>query len=1047
MMSVKRFICCLSVVIVSASLFPVFGNSATGERAVSLDTLQPIFSDPPAEYRSVPFWSWNDKMTREEIDLQLRDFKDKGIGGVFMHPRYGLITEYLSDEWFEMVRYTVDKCRELGMKAWIYDENSYPSGFAGGHVPAEMPESYNQGQGLKMKRLPRITKEDFSGAFMILSGTGQGGFTVLDSGGVSAWEGREGDYILFEKVYNGKSKWYGGFSYVDLLVKGVTEKFIDVTMTGYEKVAGPDFAGIVPGVFTDEPNIATPNSRETIRWTPDLFSSFREKWGYDLEPNLPSLFEETGDWRKVRHNYQSVLLDLFIDRWSKPWWEYTEEKNLGWTGHYWEHGWPSPHHGPDNMAMYAWHQVPAIDLLFNRFERKVQFGNVRNVKELSSVANQLNRHRTLSETYGGGGWELRFEDMKRLGDWEYVLGVNFLNQHLSHVSLKGDRKHDYPQSFTYHNPWWEYYRPLADYYARLSAALSSGFQVNRILVLEPTTSAWMYSAPGSENKKMELILESFTALTDGLERMQCEYDLGSENIIRDHGKVSGGSFVVGEREYDVVVIPANTINLDKSTFQLLSEYLDNGGKVILTGELPELVDGASEADLAGWKEKYGDRLVFASSLEEVSRMILPEDFSLKADAGGDLLFHHRRKLEDGQVIFLVNSSLEETVSGELVAEGSSVREMDLFNGTISSWNFSEAEEKGSVQASFELPPAGSILLFVSGESREGAAPPEKGNGKTVRAESGIEVVPSQPNMMVLDYCDLVVKGETSSGIYFHEATDKIYQAHGFEDNPWNRSVQYKKEILDKGEFAADSGFEAFFHFDVEEGTATGDVRAVVEQPEIFTVKVNGKLVTAEEGEWWLDRSFGVFRIGDLVKTGHNTISVSVSPMNILAELEPVYLLGSFSLEAQEHGWKLRPAGKLAIGSWKDQGMPFYSDKVSYVKTYNVDKTTGDRYLVRMGEWMGTVAEVKINGESAGIIGWKPYELDVTSALQAGTNRVEVVVVGSLKNLLGPLHTPWQRGIVTIGDFQQGPEVQPKGVDYDTLDYGLMDGFDLVLLEK
>ena len=114
------------------------------------------------------------------------------------------------------------------------------------------------------------------------------------------------------------------------------------------------------------------------------------------------------------------------------------------------------------MAMYAWPQVPAIDLLFNQFDEDTgdQFGDVRNVKELSSVANQLGLRRTLSETYGGGGWDLRFEDMKRLGDWEYVLGVNFMNQHLAFETLAGARKYDYPQSFSYHEPWWKHYHAL-----------------------------------------------------------------------------------------------------------------------------------------------------------------------------------------------------------------------------------------------------------------------------------------------------------------------------------------------------------------------------------------------------------------------------------------------------------------------------------------------------------------------------------------------------------------------------------------------------------
>ena len=85
--------------------------------------------------------------------------------------------------------------------------------------------------------------------------------------------------------------------------------------------------------------------------------------------------------------------------------------------------------------------------------------------------------------------------MKRNGDWAFVLGVNLLNQHLSFMSLMGDRKFDYPQSFGPYSPYWKQYRYQTDYFGRLSAALSSGKQKNRILILEPTTTAWMYFSP------------------------------------------------------------------------------------------------------------------------------------------------------------------------------------------------------------------------------------------------------------------------------------------------------------------------------------------------------------------------------------------------------------------------------------------------------------------------------------------------------------------------------------------------------------------------
>ena len=68
------------------------------------------------------------------------DFRDAGFGGVFIHARPGLITSYLTDEWFGLFSYTVNKGKELGINVWIYDEYNFPRGFAGGNVPAELPE-------------------------------------------------------------------------------------------------------------------------------------------------------------------------------------------------------------------------------------------------------------------------------------------------------------------------------------------------------------------------------------------------------------------------------------------------------------------------------------------------------------------------------------------------------------------------------------------------------------------------------------------------------------------------------------------------------------------------------------------------------------------------------------------------------------------------------------------------------------------------------------------------------------------------------------------
>ena len=60
--------------------------------------------------------------------------KDMGLGGFFMHARGGLKTPYMSNEWMECVSVCCDEAEKLHMDAWGYDENGWPSGFAGGKL-------------------------------------------------------------------------------------------------------------------------------------------------------------------------------------------------------------------------------------------------------------------------------------------------------------------------------------------------------------------------------------------------------------------------------------------------------------------------------------------------------------------------------------------------------------------------------------------------------------------------------------------------------------------------------------------------------------------------------------------------------------------------------------------------------------------------------------------------------------------------------------------------------------------------------------------------
>ncbi len=1029
----------LAFSVLALSLFSCKKSDIDVVKINDLASLKSEFSQPSKEYGTVPFFVWNGDISADEIGRYMKDFKDAGCGGVFVHPRPGLITEYLSEKWFELYKYTVEKGKELGMNVWIYDENSYPSGFAGGNVPDQMPESYNKGQGLKMSKFKVLP--DTADKYYLCLKEGNGSFRDITSS-VSGEKGKVGKYYLFSKTYNSRSDWYGGFSYVDLLYPGVTQKFIDVTMSGYKKYLGSEFGKTIPGVFTDEPQINSPGG---IRWTPDLFDAFDNQWQYDLRTKLPSLYEEVGDWKKVRHNYTQTLLRLFIDRWAKTWYEYSKENNLKFTGHYWEHEWPNMRPGGDNMAMYAWHQVPAVDMLFNQWNdstTRAQFGNVRAIKELASAANQTGRQRKLSETYGGSGWELTFTDMKRNGDWEYALGVNMMNQHLTYFTLAGARKYDYPPSFDYHEPWWNDYKYLNDHYARLSLALSSGRQTNDILVLEPTTSAWLYDSYVKPNQKVSQIGQAFQRFVTKLEKNQVEYDLGSENIIKDLGNVSNGKLRVGQAAYSRVIIPPMTENLDLATYKLLERFVFNRGTLICFS-VPSLIDGESNERLKEFFNKKSDNIIIINQLTSdiISQYFLDPDLRFENVTGG-ALYHHRRKLDDGQVVFLVNSSLNEPVTGTLKTNGQAAVEMNTLTGEFYGYPGELSEEKFSL--SYSIPPAGSLLLFISQGNKEEYKIPVKTQTNTqILSVTPLALSRDSDNALIIEFCDILTGEGLTKDMHTFNAADKVFKYFGFKNgNPWNTSVQFKTQTVDRDTFGLNTGFTATYHFNIKGSFDYSSIKAVVERPNLWTVSVNGTEVKPEEGKWWLDRSFGVFKIGDLVKKGDNTVSLKVSPMKIHAEIEPVYITGDFSVRPADKGWTMEaPVKSLTTGSWKSQGMPFYSWGVTYSSDFNIEDPEG-RYSVSLNDWKGTIAEVAVNGKPATVIAFPPYQTDITDLILPGTNKIDVKVIGSLKNLLGPHFNKPAPGLVSPW-LWRNVKSYPPGNEYQLLDYGLEKEFVLL----
>jgi hypothetical protein len=1054
------------------------------------------FADPPALYKSAPLWVWNDEMTETVIRTQLLELKEHGFGGAFVHPRPGLITPYLSEEWFELWSIALEEAEKLGLKLYIYDENSYPSGFAGGHVPSELPDCLANSVNMRELDLTdsKSTLPVASGmlnrpghpirAFaMKESAEGNGTLEIaqdVTSIPSSEW-GQYGDkFLWFEIGKPETNSWLGGFAYTDLMRPEVAQVFLDSTYEAYRSRFGDKFGSSIPAIFTDEPEISPGNlfqaGNNFLPFSYWFAGRFEERNGYDLKDHLPCLFKDvTGpslrrDARKVRYDYYDTIRELWVENFLQPIYAWCAKHGIAWTGHYLEHNWPYPwgRTSPAVMSLYEYMQWPGIDMLrSNLLRQKDQEGMeplMLTIREAHSVANQLDKERVLCEAYGAGGWDSDFRDYKRIGDWLVVHGINFINQHLTFVTLSGARKRDHPQSFDWRQPWWEEYGKMNDYFGRLTYMLSQGKTNNRILFLNPVTTVFMESPESQEgglrlkeappqNPDMSLHLKVVQGLCD----RQWNYDFGDEFIMERHGHADEGKLQVGSRRYDVVVFPDSMRNMRASTVELLEAYLQSGGRVIAMAEPSSFINGeASEeasklASYPGW--------LTASTLDEIDsllRELLPIDFEWVSETPLPVGVHHlRRDYDDGSSTYFIVNSSPQVILADLKLRGKEVEIRDSWNGNAVAPAYKQEGE--FVQLTIELPEEGSLLLVVREEVRSdsdlitsqmGGPNSSDWHGdytqhndvQTLSAQTSIQL--ETENVLVLDYCDIQVGSKSYEGINTVHGQRLIYEHHGFETNPWDNGVQFKRRLLDRNTFAAGTGFTATYRFQADTAGLVGPIQLMVERGRSYELSVNGSPIEWNEASWSLDHHFDAAEISDAIVNGENTITLQVSPFDIRLELEAVYLLGSFTVINAQGKWKIAEPKPLSLGAWKDQGYPFYSNSVVYEKQLHL-QATAHSCRVRLSEWGGAVASLHVNGNYAGLFGAGQGEShEVSHLLREGDNSIEVRVSGNLKNMLGPHHEPdgvrksaWPR------NFKKAPLYGPPSAEsYDTLAFGLLADF-------
>lgn len=930
-----------------------------------------MLKNPPNKYRPVPFWSWNEKLDVTETKKQIKQMSEAGLGGFFMHARGGLQTEYMSEEWFDNISASLDEGERLGMFAWGYDENGWPSGFGNGKVNS-LGIKYQQ----KYLRCMEVVEP------------------VND------------EYTLSNVQIDGKIyRCYFDVNpfYVDTLNGEVIGEFLKSTHEKYREKLKGDFKKM-KGFFTDEPQA----SRNGVPWSFNLEKEYEKIYGEQIREHLPKLFYRIDGFEEFRFRYWQLVRDLFTDSFMGVIGKWCQENGSELTGHavleeeYYEHILANG----CCMPSYEFMDIPGMDHLCRGMP------SVQTEMQLTSAANQLGKKQILSETFAACGWNVSFEDMRKLYEHQMVHGVNLLCQHLEGYSLRGIRKRDYPASLFRHQPWWKDYKIFNDMVSRIGCLIAEGEVNFNILVLHTIESGWLVTDSREETDEYA---KKLIAVMDSLEDATLHYHLGESRLIKRHGSVLNGKFNIGTQSYSVVIVPPAKC-LDENTFDMLCEFKKQGGTVIFTEEIPEYLNGVKCSKVIEFAKEcvITDSKNIADNIPESCRLI---SLQIEDESERQFIRTTVRNFKEKQMTMHYICNFSDSDNNITVnVKGKSAKIFDTLSGEIKSICFENCGENLKIQT--KIHSNSSVIFFVYESEENMSAEPEFNENTTCisdKLKGEWQILNADDNSLTLDYCDLFVNGEMiAENMPVSDVQEKL--------------CSYRKAV----------NADIIFKFNIKE-LLFNTCELMIETPEIFDIYLNNNKVEKIITGYKHDVSFKTIDIYKHLKTGINELRLSCefvqseavykmlddikyfeSVKNSLTydmEVEAVYIKGDFGVYTENQfeiiernaiktngEFYLTNAPKtVQDGALETQGYPFFAGSITLCKKVDLNSDEANNAVICFEKMPSIVTDVSVNSMDAGKVIWKPYNIDISKYAKEGENEIKITLTGSLRNLLGPFH--------------------------------------------
>lgn len=974
-----------------------------------------LFAQPTSEYRGTPFWAWNCKLEKEELEWQLEVLKEMGFGGGHMHVRTGMATPYLSDEYMALIKACVEKAKSEKMLAWLYDEDRWPSGAAGGLVTKDKqyraryllftPKPYGNGASTMEESSAKASRTE-NGHLLTC-------FDVqLDSEGylVGYKIIGENEKAAHEKWYayleqHSESGWYNNQTYVNTLDKKAMDRFIDVTYESYNRTIADEFDKTVPSIFTDEPQFtrkstlqfATDKSDVTLPWTDDLPETFAAAYGgEDVLAGIPELIWDRADRQPslIRYHYHDHICERFTEAFADNCGGWCRQHGLALTGHMMEEPTLESQTAALGEAMrsYRGFDLPGIDMLCARFEYTT-------AKQTQSAVHQFGYEGMLSELYGVTNWDFDFRGHKLHGDWQAALGVTIRVPHLSWVSMAGEAKRDYPASISYQSPWWKQYHRVEDHFARVGTALTRGTPVVKVGVVHPVESYWLHWGPAEQTALVRDEMDkNFQDLTEWLLFGGVDFDFISESLLPTQCAQGSAPLQVGKMAYDVILVPGCE-TLRSTTLERLEAFEAAGGKLVFAGRTPTLTDACpSNRGEALARNSVCIPLSRGAVLDamESARLV---DIRNQTGSHTENLLYQMRQDGEGRWLFLAHGK-EPYNKDVATSQDLRIRLVGGWKPTVYNTQTGETQPityttaQGRTEIRCRMYDYDSLLLWLE--------PCETGSyvcaDDTVN-EASAQSLPvsyaytlSEPNALLLDQAEYALDEEA------WQPQEEILRL----DNVCREKLGWpsRKEAFAQPWVVPDEQLthSVRLRLHIQSAIECDGVSLALEDAERVQLTFNGQPVNNALTGWYVDKSIKTVQLPTLRK-GDNVLE-AVIPFGRRTNLEWMYLLGSFGVEASGRRICVVPLReKLAFGDITAQGLPFFGGNITY---HLPVQSQGGTLTLRSSQYRGVLQTAALDGGKEEAVIYPPYTVCL-GTVPAGEHTVDLTLYGHRRNSFGPVH--------------------------------------------